>query len=265
MAQKRSSLSQIKVKNYYKGEAFHEFLNSALSQRKERNARYSIRSFARLLEIDQSLLTKVLNGQRSLSPETIKRCMEILSTEDNQSAAIPKKIVKKVRYKTLDEEMFEMISEWEYFAILELFTLKDFKGTNASIAKKMGLSSERVVEIMDRMVRLKFFKRLNSYYIPQSGNNSFAPKEKTSEARKKLYKEVLKKSSETLDTIPLEYRDHSLVTLAIKKSELGVFKKTIKDVRAQLVEIFQKSGEFDEVYQLTINLFPLTVLGDSNE
>ena len=265
MAKKRSSLSQIKVKNYYQGEGFHEFLNDAFQQRKGRNSRYSIRSFAKLLQIDQSLLTKVLNGQRALSPETIKRCIEILNGDTELSGQIIKKTVKKVRYKTLDDEIFEMISEWEYFAILELFTLKDFKGTDPSIAKKLNLSMDRVQEIMEKMVRLKFFKKLNSYYIPQSGNNTFAPIEKTSEARKKLYKKVLSLSADSLDNTPLEFRDHSLVTLAIKKSEMPMFKKTITDVRAQLVEIFQKSGEFDEVYQLTINLFPLTVLGDSDE
>lgn len=258
MVKEKSFLLKSKIKNYYEGENFHSYLLNAFQERKSKNPRFSIRSFARLLEIDQSLLSKVLKGQRGLSPETTKKCLVILNADEESVNKMVEKSSKRIKFDKLNEDIFETISDWEYFAVLELFTLKDFNGTERNIALKLSLSPLRSKEVLERLLRLNLVSRDNGVYHLTSGNTSWAPTGNTTEAKKKLQRQLMEKSLNSLDEDPYDIRDHSSVTLAIKKSELPSFKKTLKDVRKQLTEMFQKPGDFDEVYQLNISLFPLT-------
>jgi uncharacterized protein (TIGR02147 family) len=260
MKKTQSILSKLKVKSYYQGEELHTLLNQIYEEKKKVNPRFSIRSFARLIEVDQSLLTKVLKGQRSLSSENARRCLEILKADQVAVKLNPIKKIKKINFQKLNDSMFEMISDWEYFAVLEMFHLKDVTISEDFVSQKMGLTLERATQILKILLDTNFIKRSQNSYILSSGDTSWAPgiNERTSEAKKNLQKKLLQKSIASLDADPLEIRDHSSVTLAIKKSELPLLKTTLKDVRRQLTEMFQKSGDFDEVYQITISLFPLT-------
>lgn len=254
----KSYLLKSKIKHYYESENFHVFLNKAFQERKAKNSRFSIRSFARLLEIDQSLLSKVLKGQRGLSPETAKKCLLILNADAESAAAMVEKTSKRIKFDRLKDDTFEMISDWEYFTILELLTLKDFEASEKNICARLDIPLLRTREVLDRLLRLEMISKEEGKYALASGNTSWAPTTSTTEAKKNLQKQLIEKSLVSLSVDPFDIRDHSSVTLAIKKSELPSFKKTLKEVRKQLTEMFQKPSEHDEVYQLNISLFPLT-------
>lgn len=53
--------------------AFREILQHELEQRRGRNARYSLRAFARALALDHASLSQILRGKRRLTPRTIRR------------------------------------------------------------------------------------------------------------------------------------------------------------------------------------------------
>ena len=52
---------------------FLQFLQQELERRCQKNPRYSLRSFAKYLEIDPSALSKILNGKRPLGKRLIRR------------------------------------------------------------------------------------------------------------------------------------------------------------------------------------------------
>lgn len=249
------NLSTDKIKGYYDG-PISELLREQFELRKAKNSKYSIRSFANFLDIDQSLLTKVMNGQRSLSFEKTERCLEVLGITDTQKYLNKK--FRKINFKTLEEATFEMISEWYYFAVLELFNLENFKVNPESVSKKMGFPLEQSFEILNRLEEYKFIDKDGDNYAILSHNTSWASFDTTSEARRTHQKNLLQKSIETIDEVPVDLRDHSSITLAINKSEMPAFKETIKEVRRQLMETFQKKEGYDEVYQIQISFFPLS-------
>ncbi len=54
-------------------QGFLNYLQQELERRCQKNPRYSLRSFAKFLEIDPSALSKILNGKRPLGKRLIRR------------------------------------------------------------------------------------------------------------------------------------------------------------------------------------------------
>ena len=51
--------------------AFRRLLESELARRSSRNRRYSLRAFARYLDVDHSTLSQWLRGRRTITPRTV--------------------------------------------------------------------------------------------------------------------------------------------------------------------------------------------------
>lgn len=82
-------------------------------------------------------------------------------------------------------------------------------------------------------------------------------------ARRQYQKVLLEKSIEALENIPFDLRDHSSMTIAIDKKRLPELKDFLKEIGSLIVKNFQEDGEFDEVYQFTMSLFPATTIKTS--
>lgn len=58
---------------------FRQFLEDELARRSQNFPRYSLRAFARHLEVDSSFLSKILNGKRTVTLRTIRMFGERLN------------------------------------------------------------------------------------------------------------------------------------------------------------------------------------------
>lgn len=58
---------------------FRQYLEDELNRRSQSSPRYSLRAFARHLEVDSSFLSKILNGKRTVTLRTIRMFGERLN------------------------------------------------------------------------------------------------------------------------------------------------------------------------------------------
>jgi uncharacterized protein (TIGR02147 family) len=253
------SRSGKKVNVLNKGDkAFLDVLQQHFEEKKKTNFRYSIRAYAEHLDVDQSLLSKVLRGEKSLSPERQVRCLQNLkvSTEFVQVVKSP---IPKLNYKLLDEQMMEVMSDWRHDAILEFMTLKDVKQDSQSIAERLNMTKDAVEKCIERLVSLNLLvKNEDGAYEASSAFTTHYDPKKTSKAKRKMQKSLLEESIKSIDNVPYELRDHSSVTVAINKERMPEIKEILQDARRKITTMLQKDGDFDEVYQLNISFFPLT-------
>lgn len=104
-------------------------------ERCRKNPSYSLRAFAKYLNIDQSFLSKLLKGQRSITPDLAAAVGPKLGLKPKQvrelfnsgTASLP-------GFLSLSDDEFELLSEWHHFAILELSKTDDFQTIHASLA-----------------------------------------------------------------------------------------------------------------------------------
>ncbi|MNL64923.1 hypothetical protein D3C87_1891940 [compost metagenome] len=91
-------------------------------------------------------------------------------------------------------------------------------------------------------------------------NTTWTNTSATSDARKKYQRTLIEKSLEAIDDVPFDLRENGSLTVAVNKKRLPEFKERLKEIRKELSDFLQADGEqdLDEVYQLTIALFPLS-------
>ncbi len=235
-----------------------ELLKNEFQKRTEQNPLFSLRAFSQKLDIDQSLLSKILQGKRGFSKEYAIKISNFLGVylEKLDQGRSPSLI--HTSYDLLKEDQFLLISAWYHFAILELIKTKYFKNDVHDIAKRLRISEVDAKIAIERLKRLEFIEEKNKRLKLKKVSNTWVDFEKTTQARKKLQKELQKKSLEALEDIPFAQREHSSLTVAIDPKDLPEIKKKITEFRRNLDLWIEKRGTPKEVYNLCVSFFPLS-------
>lgn len=246
-------------------EQFRVAIQKEFIDRCRKNPAYSLRAFAKYLEIDQSFLSKLLKGQRSITKELSEAIGPKLGLKPAQvNALFASGAASMPGFLSLTDDEFELLSEWHHFAILELSKTTSFDSDPHKIARRLGIHVEEVRSAIERLQRLNFIRITDSGIKILAPNNTWSNTKKTSDARKRLQRSLLEKSISAIDHIPFELRENASLTVAVNKRLLPEFKEKLKEMRQALASHFQSNGEkdLDEVYQLTISFFPLTKINN---
>jgi transcriptional regulator with XRE-family HTH domain len=228
-----------------------------------------MRAFAKLLRIENSALSKILRGRRRLTrpmllnlasrlglgPSEIASFERYLIENDSRSGVDP--VGPPIHYEQLTLDAFTVISDWYHYAILELTRLKDFRPDAKWVANVLDISPVEVTAAVERLVRLGLMKAEEGKWTVVANhttiNNHF-----TDAAFRKFQRQVLEKAVVALEQIPLEARDQTNVTMAIDTRRLPEAREMIKNFRRKLSQFLESSEALDQVYQVSISLYPLT-------
>jgi len=214
-----------------------------------------------------------MHGKRPLGENLIRRlanelglspleCEHFISKQDPINSISPSE-----KYLQLTMDNFRLKSDWYHYAILELMELKNFKSDCKWVARRLGMPVAEVQEALERLVRLGLVEIDNQGLWKDSsgGQTTTVTGNFTNSALKKLQKEFLQKAVEAIDNIEINYRDQSSVTFSANKKKITEAKEVVKDFRRKLATLMTSVDEKDEVYNLTISLFPLTQLEGENK
>lgn len=244
-------------------ETFSEMLKSELQDRQKRNPNFSVRAFARWLEISPAQLSQLMSGKRRVSVTMGYKIVEKLglSPLERQSlmTSLPGWVETKkdsARVRQLQEDHFRLISDWYHFAILSLTRLPRAEGQPLWVSSQLGISIETAREAMDRLVRLGLLQLSPTFQ--QVGDPLNVNSEDPSPAIRKFHKQVLQLAAEKIDTTENQYKDFQGVTLAIDRKKIPIAKKIIDEALNKITETLE-SGTSNDVYSCSIQLFPLTV------
>ncbi|MBO9665662.1 MAG: TIGR02147 family protein [Bdellovibrio sp.] len=242
-------------------EQFRGALQREFIERAQKNPAYSLRAFAKNLGIDQSFLSKVLKGQRPITANLVATIGPKLGLKPQQvkklftagTAAMP-------NFLSLTDDEFDHLSEWHHFAILELSKTESFDPSPKKIAQRLGLHIEEVRAALSRLERLGFVRIVDGKFQVLAPNTTWTNTSTSSEARRQFQKKLLTKGLEAIEDTPFDLRENGSLTVAINKKRLPEFKEKLRLMRKELADFFQEDNEpgLDEVYQLTVALFPLT-------
>ena len=236
-----------------------EILKKEFIGRCQRNEKYSLRSYARNLNIDHSLLAKILKNQKNLSKKMaflVGQKLGLSSTLIQEMMEVNQDINQSHQ---ISEDVFIMMSDWYHFAILELVKTDKFKYSPKSIAKTFGVTLFEIEQAFCRLQRLGFLivNKDHSVTLMKPNNNWFNHKE-TNEARKIMQKQFLKKALESIDGVEFSKRANYSLTISLNNKDLSRFKKHILKFVDEVDREAEKINQKKEIYQLCVALFPLT-------
>lgn len=263
-------MNQVQTTPYKVG--FKNYLKSVLLERCRKNPNYSLRAFAKSIEVNHAHLSLILRGHRPLTAKFIKKVGSALGVTPQELSHYlkdPKSHLSKNKITSLEEtalqnlemDQFNSISDWWHDAILELVRVRAFKNDPKWIAQKLSISIAQVNDAVERLQRLGLIVRDKEGEITQDfvDTTSNISNSVTSSALRSYQKTVTEMSLKSLENQPRTIRDHTSMTLAVSGRDIEKAKALIAEFRVRFMEIMQaQPSQLDEVYQLGVSFFPLT-------
>lgn len=166
------------------------------------------------------------------------------------------------RAKVIEEDQLEVLKSWRHFTICEMTLLDDFRADPAWIASRLKgrITEQQAKESLQLLLRVGLLKIENGKYLQAE------PLSATSDgvycrALRELHKQFLELGIDSCLNDETEKRETSGLTLAVSQETIHDIKKAIKEFRREVNRIYSRDHGNTDVYQLTINFFPLTCQG----
>ena len=240
-----------------------DLLRNELAKRKSNNSYYSLRAFARDLELGSTSLSDLLAGKRSLSKRNIDRVVEKLHLTPIQKDEMlssgkeeRKKSKGEIERLQLEEDVFRLISDWYYLAILNLAKIKNQLSKVDLIARRLGISEIEVESALITLQRLKLL-RIKRGKLERTSLPLTTSRDIPSSAIRKHHKENLKLAEISLENDSLERREFTSITCTADPVQMKKAKDYLMRAKRRVVKILE-GGVPSEVYTLSFQLFPLT-------
>lgn len=241
------------------------------------NSRYSLRAYAKHLDLTPSHLSSILSEKQGMSEKVAERvCLRLGFNQTEKEYFITSAVAldarskqkrleaqnkmrhllqEQTKFEKISDDRFVLISDWYYYSILELIMTKDFQNEPSWIAKRLGIHEFEAQEAMKKMIDHGFIKQLHdgSFQIISLSTKT----DISSESVKDFHRQVLNKANKAVDMQTIRERDFSTLTIGIDTSRLPEIKEMIRRFRAELNTYAEKIPvkTRDEVYVLSVNLF----------
>jgi uncharacterized protein (TIGR02147 family) len=267
------------------------FLSDFIQQRHEQGLPASNRWFAQKLNINSNAwLTYVLQGKRNLNKQTTQQLSILLKLNANEGRYF-EALVQFNQARTIDErnlyyremelarksgstkvissDQYEFYSVWYHSAIRSIIDMypdfKDFETLGALISPPISASeAKKSVTLLERLGLI--YKYNDGKYHVQDKTITTGSYEKAL-AIANFQRETMKLAQESLDRVPKAERDISTMTLGISSDALEKIQVLLQETRRKIAEIASGDHGSDRVFQLNLQLFPLSknLPGDGSE
>lgn len=241
---------------------FKSYLQEELVLRCRRNPAYSLRSFAKALDVSPSFLSKILNGQRRVTEPVFQKIVTHLNLETGVVKVFKasESSTADMNFNPLQLEYFKMISDWYHYALIELTNLKGFKNSPEWIAGKLGITVNQAKAATERLLNLQLLEIKDGQLRATSGGNTTTKNEFTALAFKKMQDDLLNKAIRSLWDEDLEHRDHTSICMAIHPGDIPEVKIRLAKARREICRYLERPQKEKptQVYNLSLSFFALS-------
>lgn len=238
-----------------------DILNEELKRRCGQNQLYSMRAMARTLQISPANLSLILSRKRKPSLKTIQRIFSKLHLEPLQKEWVtqsfsvePEEIKNNFEIKKLDH-----VAHWACYAILSLMKTKNFESKYHWVAKRLGISLHEV-KFCIKALEMAGFLDTSSKIWKRCVEGIRVQNKISTEVSRKFQHQLITKSLYSMENDPSHLRSISSITFAMSPEQVLAAQDEIRKFRIKMAEIFETPGQSTEVYNLTIQLTPATII-----
>jgi uncharacterized protein (TIGR02147 family) len=261
---------------------YRVFLQEYIQFRRENGLPASNRYFAQKLGINSNAwLTYVLQGKRNLNKLVISQLVVLLKftanegryfsalVQFNQAKTIDERnswylemesVRKSSQVRIISSDQYEFYSVWYHSSIRSIIDMfPDFRDyeTLAGLLSPPITASEakKSVALLERLGLI--FKDMEGIYRVQDKTITTGVYEKAL-AIANFQRETMKLAQESLDRVQKAERDISTMTLGISQNALEKIQELLQETRRKIAEIALADADSDRVFQLNMQLFPLS-------
>lgn len=266
--------------NVYEYTDYRKFLKDYYEEKKKENHHFSYRYIAFHSGVNEGNFAKILKGERNLTIEAglkLARAYKLnkRQTEYFQNMVLfcqAKNHADKKNYfeqmigfressvRVLNADQFEFYDRWYYTAVREALAFFRYNGDNSAELGRIILPSISEDEVRKAIALLEklnlaerdpegFYKRKDA--LLSTGN------EAKSVILNNFIINTMKLAEKAIDLAPGEL-NLSSVSFSISKDDYARIQEEVRACRHKILEIAKASARPERVYQLNIQVFPLT-------
>ena len=250
------------------------WLENLIAEKIKKNPQFSLRAFARMVDVSPAVLSRILSGKRKLTFNLATRIADalVLGPVERETlysfflGAPEEKTEEEKVQKELSIDCFNAMKEWYHYGITQLLYIESFKEDSKWIAKMLSITELEAKMAIERLLRLEILDRDENGKLYRTATHLSTTTDIASAGIRHFQKQILEKSIESLEKDDVLERDITSITIAINEDRLAEAKLEIKKFRMKMAE-FLGTGEKTRVYNLGVHLIPLSksINGDNNE
>ena len=258
---------------------FRDILISTYEKRVAKNPSYSLRAFARDLQVSPAHLSQVVRGKEGFSRKSAKKIAEkiyensdeverfcnLVESQHSRSWAGREAALKNLnelwmqKKKKLTVADFSKVMDWYHLAVLHLTDLKNFRSDTVWIADYLGITLQQAESAIQQLKELKLLLdgptglvRVHGAFI----HSQHVPRP----VLREYHRQVIEKALFSIEGQSIDHRFLTSMTFGASEENLNEMKECMKRFLADIERISYKSDKAmdkENLYCLSLQLFDL--------
>lgn len=258
----------------------YELLQKFFLAKKRKNPSFSLRAVAKKMEVSASYFSEILSGKKRLPLSRVSQVAKTLGMDsvaqdqltvllqrellklapgESSSKVLPRKAIQSFD-PVPEEKDFSILEKWYHVALLDLVASPQFQTDPQWISQILGITQTAAENSFKTLVRLKYLKEERGQWI-KTQKKIRLPTTKSHEAVRNFHKQMIEKALEELEfNISEEAFGRRLIsgiTITADPMKVDQAKQILAEALHEAAEVLM-DGDCTEVYQLNLQVFPLT-------
>jgi uncharacterized protein (TIGR02147 family) len=260
---------------------YRDFLSHFYEERKKSDPLFSYRNMGKQLKIDPSYLAKVLKKERHINSDSIQNVIDLCGLQGTNAEYFTELVrfnkaksdremkqyyehllsLKGIKKYALEKNQYAFYQSWYNTAILTLLDFYPFSGDYKALAAKLSppITENQAKKAISLLTVLNLIKKDGNGRYILTNNIITCGEQCRSIVVKTFWEETMRLALESIYRQDCEEKRYSTVTITILNEDLGTINEMIRTFRSSLLKFAETKKNADRVFQLNIQLFPLTV------
>ena len=255
-----------------------DYLSLEFRNRQSRRQEYSLRAFARDLNLSPSTLSEILNRKVGISVQAADKLskrlklttphddhfLDLIASRHARSLRARDEAAARAnaRIRSTNSQMsldtYRVVADWFHFAILELVDLDARYHSIPALSKALKISLKTTEEAVARLIEVG---ELIGWKTASASTT--AGEDVPSQALRSHHRQVLEKAQQALEDQDVSMREYHATFLAVAGEDIPEFKNELRKIRRALIKKFGQKPNRDRLYCFSTQLFRLD--GDLND
>jgi uncharacterized protein (TIGR02147 family) len=283
------ALEQTVRPNVFEYSDYRLFLGDFYQYLKARFAHFSFRYFSRRAGFTSpNFLKLVIERKRNISPASVPRFAEALKlskveseffthlvqfsqsknpTQRADSAKLMLQCKGFQKIHPLQQAEYAYYANWYYIPVRELAGLSQFREDPAWISQVIfpAISAADAAQALRDLECLGLLIRDDHGRLLQAQRTVCTANEVSSSAISHYHKDMLQMAARSIDMVPRTHREISAACVPLSRSAALKAKAMIQQFRDDILNMAVEDTDADTVYQINLQLFPLSQWSDGGE
>jgi uncharacterized protein (TIGR02147 family) len=261
---------------------YRKFIRDFYRSRKAAGKKFSLQRFAELAGFKtKTFLHKVMNGEKALSSKSIlnvAKAMELKQRETeyfealvhfNEGTTVEEREyyfrrLQSFKYYSgqvrIRANQFAFFSKWYHVVVRELIEILGFDGDFRRLARSVvpHIRPDQAKRSVDLLLRLGLIEKTGGGRYRQRAADITTGDEVLSVAVQRFQKDTMGLAADAIDRFGLDEREIATLTMGLSARGFETVKKELQTHRKHLVELARNDASAERVYQLNVQLFPVS-------